>query len=118
MIRGQYGRSIINLSVIFVLLFSIVYVSINATGSENRVHSAPFLKKPVSSSKSDTLLPEKVESENDHKPHLSFLYINPVDEVTHLNISQSLHTCFFNATRIRGNSSDLPLYLMKRSILI
>lgn len=118
MIRARYISSTTSMMVILLLLLSIVCSTINAAGSSHHVQVTATFKKPGTSSASDTQLPDKVESENDHKLLVTFFFIHPVSEILCFDVARSLYTCFFKATRLRGSPSRVPRYLATRSIII
>ncbi len=116
--RRNHIGSIMRMLVVFFLLSSIVCSTINSMDSGIRSHVTILVKKPVSSSKSGIQLPEKIESENDHKPHINFFFIHPVCEFLRIDIGNYLATTFYNSFRFRGNIAGTPLYIVKRSIMI
>ena len=111
-------RSFTSILVIFFLLAPIVCSAINSFSPNRRTQEFVVTKKANTPSKSDTQLPEKVESENDHKPHNNFFFIHRVGEFLRFNITKSQNTFFYNAFRFRGNTTGIPLYLIKRSIVV
>lgn len=111
-------RSLTSILVIFFLLAPIVCSTINSFNPSRKTQEFVVGKKTNTPSKSDTQLPEKVESENDCKPHNNFFLIHQVGEFLRFNITKSQHTFFYNAFRFRGISTGIPLYLIKRSIVI
>jgi len=76
------------------------------------------IKKPTASSKSAIQLPEKVESKKDYKANNIFFFIQELGEFLRFDITRSQHSSFYNTFRLRANTKDTPLYLIKRSILI
>jgi hypothetical protein len=77
-----------------------------------------FCSKPSNARKSATQLPEKVESENDSKPHNNYFFIHLVGEFLQFSVPVSQHASFYHAFLMRGNTSGIPMYLSKRSILV
>jgi len=111
-------RSFTGIVVIFFLLAPIVCSTINSFSPYRKTQGFVVTKKANTPSRSDTQLPEKVESENDRKPHNNFFFIHPVGEFTRFNITKSQRTFSYNAFRFWGIRTDIPLYLSKRSIVI
>jgi hypothetical protein len=111
-------RSFTSLLVAFFLLTSIVCSSLGAMAINGHSQES-FVSKPSNAiSKSATQLPEKVESENDSKPHNNYFFIHLVGEFLQFSVPVSQHASFYHAFLIRGNTSGIPMYLSKRSILV
>lgn len=111
-------RSFTSLLVVFFLMTSIVCNSITALAVTVRKQEFVVTKTSNSLSKPATQLPEKVESEKDGKPHDNYFFIHLVGEFLQFSVPASQHASFYYAFRIRGNTTGIPRYLSKRSILI
>lgn len=111
-------RFFVSILVFFLLFSSIVYSSINSLGFGAIDHVVVANKKPTAPSKSGIQLPEKVESENDHKANNNFFFIHKLGEFLRFDITRSQHNSFYNTFCLRASTKDTPLYLIKRSILI
>jgi len=111
-------RSFTSILVIFFLLSSLVCGAENSFCFNTNTKAFVVAKRPNTPSKSDAQFPEKVESENDLKAHHNFFFIHQLSEFFQFNITKSQYSCFYDAFRFRGNTAVIPLYLIKRSIVI
>lgn len=116
--QDSHNRSFISTLVVFCLLLSIVCSSVTTGYTTARSHAATILKKPGNTAKSDTQLPEKIESENDYKPHINFVFIHAVGAIVHFDFVKSLQRYTITDTRFRAITTGLPLYLVMRVIMI
>jgi hypothetical protein len=115
--RVVYIRSFASILMIFFLLASIVCSSITSVGTFTCSQDHLTLSTPNTHSRTDSQLPEKVESENDFKHESNFFFIHQVGDF--LPCGGKLKFVFFSkALRFRGNITGIPLYLIQRTIVV
>lgn len=104
--------------IILLLICSIVCNSLDSTRYRIARRQAICFNNPNAQGHPATQLPEKVESESDYKHANPFFFISQLTTFIPLNSPAIQRYFHFEAFRLPGIISGIPLYMSKRSLLI